>query len=283
VSKSLKAESGQSGQKWKISLKRRPWNLLAASFRPTSTTRAGSSFRWTCSSTGRRLEMKNFVTSVDDRIARIYPISVWKGNEKVLEQLATEDPEAAEALAFVSERLRRRGEGGPARARDAAHRFAAGADAWRIRKSGWIARRARSTSIRRRNTKRRKQKAKEFGGEAEDGQAERLQVADMYARTGDARRMPGVSGRSAGRRLSGRDGGIGRTYGRDRQRLTSGFVIANDRDAESLEIGEKNTAQWADRIRYHHGSFSELRAALTACGSSEWMEFWRIWASAVIN
>jgi MraZ protein len=45
---------------------------------------------------------KLFVTSVDDRIARIYPISVWKGNEIVLEQLAAEDPEAAEALAFVS-------------------------------------------------------------------------------------------------------------------------------------------------------------------------------------
>ena len=39
---------------------------------------------------------KLFVTSVDDRIARIYPISVWKGNEKVLEALATEDPDAAE-------------------------------------------------------------------------------------------------------------------------------------------------------------------------------------------
>ena len=45
---------------------------------------------------------KYFVTSVDDRIARIYPISVWKGNEKVLEALATEDPDAAEALAFVA-------------------------------------------------------------------------------------------------------------------------------------------------------------------------------------
>jgi len=45
---------------------------------------------------------KLFVTSVDDRIARIYPISVWKGNEKVLEALATEDPEAADALAFVT-------------------------------------------------------------------------------------------------------------------------------------------------------------------------------------
>lgn len=43
-----------------------------------------------------------FVTSVDDRIARIYPISVWKGNEKVLAELATEDPDAAEALSFVT-------------------------------------------------------------------------------------------------------------------------------------------------------------------------------------
>jgi MraZ protein len=43
-----------------------------------------------------------FVTSVDDRIARIYPISVWKGNEKVLAALASEDPDAAEALAFVA-------------------------------------------------------------------------------------------------------------------------------------------------------------------------------------
>jgi DNA-binding transcriptional regulator/RsmH inhibitor MraZ len=45
---------------------------------------------------------KFFVTSVDDRIARIYPISVWKGNEKVLDELAAEDPDAAEDLAFVS-------------------------------------------------------------------------------------------------------------------------------------------------------------------------------------
>ena len=43
-----------------------------------------------------------FVTSVDGRIARIYPISVWKGNEKVLEALATEDPDAADALSFVA-------------------------------------------------------------------------------------------------------------------------------------------------------------------------------------
>lgn len=45
---------------------------------------------------------KLFVTSVDDRIARIYPISVWQGNEKILEQLSTSDPDAAEALFFVT-------------------------------------------------------------------------------------------------------------------------------------------------------------------------------------
>ena len=50
------------------------------------------------------------------------------------------------------------------------------------------------------------------------------------------------------------------------KRLRSGLVIANDRDAESLEMAKRNTAQWADRIRYHHGSFSELRSALTAFG-----------------
>ena len=48
--------------------------------------------------------------------------------------------------------------------------------------------------------------------------------------------------------------------------LRRGLVIANDRDAESLEMAKRNTAQWADRIRYHHGSFSELRSALTAFG-----------------
>ena len=45
---------------------------------------------------------KLFVTSVDDRIARIYPISVWKRNEKILEELVTENPDAADALAFIA-------------------------------------------------------------------------------------------------------------------------------------------------------------------------------------
>jgi 16S rRNA (cytosine1402-N4)-methyltransferase len=60
--------------------------------------------------------------------------------------------------------------------------------------------------------------------------------------------------------------GLGGHSGAIAERLTTGFVIANDRDAESLELAKLNTSQWADRIRFHHGAFSELRSALTAQG-----------------
>jgi 16S rRNA (cytosine1402-N4)-methyltransferase len=60
--------------------------------------------------------------------------------------------------------------------------------------------------------------------------------------------------------------GLGGHTGAIAERLASGFVIANDRDAESLELAKQNTAQWADRIRFHHGAFSELPAALAAQG-----------------
>lgn len=50
------------------------------------------------------------------------------------------------------------------------------------------------------------------------------------------------------------------------QRLETGIVIASDRDAESLAIARENTAQWADRIRFHHGTFSGLPSALRSHG-----------------
>ena len=53
------------------------------------------------------------------------------------------------------------------------------------------------------------------------------------------------------------------------QRLTSGFVIASDRDAESLELARRNTAAWAERIRYFHGAFSEWPQALASFGVSK--------------
>ena len=45
------------------------------------------------------------------------------------------------------------------------------------------------------------------------------------------------------------------------RRLTTGFVIANDRDTESLEFARANTLEFADRIRLHHGTFSSLGEA----------------------
>ena len=53
------------------------------------------------------------------------------------------------------------------------------------------------------------------------------------------------------------------------RRLDTGKVIANDRDAESLEMARRNTAEWADRICFHYGPFSRLASALPACGAGQ--------------
>jgi 16S rRNA (cytosine1402-N4)-methyltransferase len=60
--------------------------------------------------------------------------------------------------------------------------------------------------------------------------------------------------------------GLGGHTGAIARELTTGFVIANDRDPESLEMARRNTADCADRIRFHRGRFSELAAALSALG-----------------
>ena len=49
-------------------------------------------------------EKRVFVTSLDVRIARIYPISVWKENE-ILFDTATDDPQAAEDVKFIANDL----------------------------------------------------------------------------------------------------------------------------------------------------------------------------------
>jgi 16S rRNA (cytosine1402-N4)-methyltransferase len=53
------------------------------------------------------------------------------------------------------------------------------------------------------------------------------------------------------------------------RRLTTGFVIANDRDAESLEFARANTAEFAERIRFHQGTFSKLEEALRQYGADK--------------
>ena len=50
------------------------------------------------------------------------------------------------------------------------------------------------------------------------------------------------------------------------QRLESGTVIANDRDAVSLELARVNTQQWKDRICFHLGTFGSLREAVEQAG-----------------
>jgi len=50
------------------------------------------------------------------------------------------------------------------------------------------------------------------------------------------------------------------------QRLTSGLVIANERDPESLEMARRNTAPWAERIRFHRGTFPMLPEAVREAG-----------------
>jgi 16S rRNA (cytosine1402-N4)-methyltransferase len=50
------------------------------------------------------------------------------------------------------------------------------------------------------------------------------------------------------------------------QRLTTGLVIANDRDSASIEMARRNTAEWSGRIRFHHGTFGELAAAVAEAG-----------------
>src|SRR5579872_6483314 len=60
--------------------------------------------------------------------------------------------------------------------------------------------------------------------------------------------------------------GLGGHTGLIAQRLTTGIVIANDRDAESLEKARENTAAWAARIRFHHGDFGSLPEAVREAG-----------------
>ena len=44
--------------------------------------------------------------------------------------------------------------------------------------------------------------------------------------------------------------GLGGHAGLIARQLTTGLVIANDRDAQSLEMARQNTAEWAGRINF---------------------------------
>jgi 16S rRNA (cytosine1402-N4)-methyltransferase len=60
--------------------------------------------------------------------------------------------------------------------------------------------------------------------------------------------------------------GLGGHTGAIAAKLTTGKVIANDRDASSLAQAKANTVEVGDRIRFHYGSFETLGEALEDAG-----------------
>jgi 16S rRNA (cytosine1402-N4)-methyltransferase len=50
------------------------------------------------------------------------------------------------------------------------------------------------------------------------------------------------------------------------KRLTTGLVIANDRDELSLAMARENAREWSERIRFHHGAFADLAQAMAEAG-----------------
>lgn len=65
--------------------------------------------------------------------------------------------------------------------------------------------------------------------------------------------------------------GLGNHSGAIAERTTSGLVIANDRDADSLELAKTNISEKygpavLSRVRFHHGPFSRIREALRELG-----------------
>jgi len=63
--------------------------------------------------------------------------------------------------------------------------------------------------------------------------------------------------------------GMGGHAGAIARRLTTGLLLACDRDAESLEIAKANTADCAARIRYRQATFSQLEGVPAAEGITQ--------------
>jgi 16S rRNA (cytosine1402-N4)-methyltransferase len=50
------------------------------------------------------------------------------------------------------------------------------------------------------------------------------------------------------------------------ERLTTGYVIASDRDAQSLGMARQNAGAWAQKICFHYGAFGTLAEAVSQAG-----------------
>jgi 16S rRNA (cytosine1402-N4)-methyltransferase len=60
--------------------------------------------------------------------------------------------------------------------------------------------------------------------------------------------------------------GLGGHAARIAALLGTGLLMANDRDAQSLEMAQRNLAEWTARVRFHCGAFSELDGAARNLG-----------------
>jgi 16S rRNA (cytosine1402-N4)-methyltransferase len=60
--------------------------------------------------------------------------------------------------------------------------------------------------------------------------------------------------------------GLGGHTGAIARLLTSGLVVANDRDLQSMEMARVNTADVSERIFFHHGDFASLPEAMVHAG-----------------
>src|SRR5579863_2461334 len=63
--------------------------------------------------------------------------------------------------------------------------------------------------------------------------------------------------------------GLGGHTGAIAEQVTTGLVLACDRDAESLELARINTQAHGSRIRFHQTLFSQLGEVLAAEGVSQ--------------
>lgn len=60
--------------------------------------------------------------------------------------------------------------------------------------------------------------------------------------------------------------GLGGHTGAIARQLTTGLVIANDRDLQSMAMARENTADVSGRIFFHHGDFGSLPEAMVHAG-----------------
>ena len=227
---------------------------------------------------GRQQSFHHHVSTV--RLARIYPIPVWKGNEILFGERGRSGG-AAEDVAFIAKVF-----GGDAEI-DEQGRVLLPAKLRREleleTQPVWLdCYNGRINVVGKKSHDERDATGHgESGREVEDAREEGIEVAAMYARAGHAARVPGVSGAPAGRSVSGRNRGIGRAHRGHRARQTDDAVWFWRATAmrRAWSWRKTNTADCASRIRFHQSFvFAGGAERWRPKGFHNWTGCWRTWA-----